>query len=74
MNTETSNTDTQSDTGKRLTRVEWARLEALQTFGGSGFDVILSESKRKIARTLEVRGKEDEGTDSKEKENTQAVQ
>ena len=39
--------------GKRLTRVEQARLEALQAFGGSGLQDVMTSSKRKIARNLE---------------------
>ena len=38
---------------KRLTRVEQARLEALQSFGGGGLQDVMTESKRRIARTLQ---------------------
>ena len=36
-----------SNEGRRLTRLEKARIETLQSFGGSGLDDILSSSKQK---------------------------
>ena len=56
----------------RLTRAERARLEALQSFGGSGLGEVMDGSKKRIARTLEVKkSKEDEqnkGNDSSSKD------
>lgn len=49
--------------GGRLTRAERARLEALQSFGGSGLGEIMDASKKRIARTLEVKSKEEESED-----------
>lgn len=43
--------------------MELAKLEALQSFGGGGLSEVMSESKRRVARTLEAkekRGKEEE--------------
>lgn len=48
----------------RLTRAERARLEALQSFGGTGFGEVMDGSKKRIARTLEVKSKEDGQTES----------
>ena len=48
----------------RLTRAERARLEALQSFGGSGLGEVMDGSKKRIARTLEVKSKEDNQTES----------
>ena len=42
-----------AQTAKRLTRVEQARLEALQSFGGGGLQDVMTGAKRRIARTLE---------------------
>lgn len=41
---------------KRLTLVERARLEAFQSFGGSGLDDVLGTSRKIVAITL--KGKE----------------
>ena len=41
---------------KRLTRVERARLEAFQSFGGSGLDDVLQTSKKIVSTKL--KGKE----------------
>ena len=38
--------------GKVMTRLEKARLEALKSFGGNGLDDVLSSSSRRVARTL----------------------
>ena len=38
-----------------------ARLEALQSFGGGGLSDVMSESKRRVARTLEAKEKEGKG-------------
>ena len=43
---------------KRLTRVEKARLEALQSFGGSGLDDVMIGSRKKVALTLEKKQEE----------------
>ena len=58
-------------TGRRLTRVEQARIEALKSFGGAGLDDVLGTSKRKVANTLEPRKEKEiaENEDDKEKEN-----
>ena len=43
--------------------MELAKLEALQSFGGGGLSEVMSESKRRVARTLEAkekRGKEEQ--------------
>ena len=42
----------------RLSRVEKARLEALQSFGGNGLGDVMTEAKTRVARTLEVKRKE----------------
>ena len=41
-----------TNSGRRLTRVERARLEALQAFGGGGLQDVMASSKRKIANNL----------------------
>ena len=58
--------------GRRLTRVEQARIEALKSFGGAGLHDVLGNAKRKVANTLEgKKGKEaTEEEDSVEKENS----
>ena len=38
-----------------------ARLEALQSFGGGGLSDVMSESKRRVARTLEAKEKGGKG-------------
>ena len=69
---------------RRLTRVERAKLEALHSFGGSGFSDVMGGAKRRVARTLEKKleseGVEGEGVESegvtcegKENENNTAV-
>lgn len=64
---------------RRLTRVERARIEALQSFNGSSFNDTMDGSKRKVARTLEAKSKDEdtenggsseEGVGSEEKENS----
>ena len=47
---------------KRLTRVEKARLEVMQSFGGSGLDDVMSGSRKKVAITLEK--KQDESKEN----------
>jgi len=50
--------------------VELAKLEALQSFGGGGLSEVMSESKRRVARTLEAkekRGKEEEQEEEEDK-------
>ena len=44
---------TSTCSGRHLTRVERARLEALQAFGGSGLQDVMTSSKRKVACNLE---------------------
>ena len=58
-------------TGRRLTRVEQARIETLKSFGGAGLDDVLGTSKRKVAKTLEPRKENEvaENKDDEEKEN-----
>ncbi len=52
-------------TGRQLTRVERARLEALQAFGGGGLQDVMATAKRRIACTLEakVNNQEESGKD-----------
>lgn len=59
--TTTSNQPSSPPPPRRLTRVERARLEALQSFGGSGFSDVMGGSKRRVARTLEEKKAEKEG-------------
>ena len=47
---------------KRLTQVEKARLEVMQSFGGSGLDDVMSGSRKKVALTLEK--KQDESKEN----------
>lgn len=56
-----------------MTRTEQARLEALQSFGGSGLDAVLGGAKRMVARTLDGRKRQDEEVEEEgeaEKENS----
>ena len=52
----------------RLTRAERARLEALRSFGGSGLGEVMDGSKKRIARTLEVKSKKDDQSESDDKD------
>ena len=56
--------------------MELARLEALQSFGGGGLSDVMSESKRRVARTLEAKekgGKGDEPENEEGKEDKENV-
>ena len=51
-----------------MTKAERARLDALQSFGGCGFDDVLATSRKRIAKTFEMKtetkkgeGEEEEG-------------
>ena len=48
----------------RLTRAERAQLEALKSFGGSGLGEVMDGSKRRIARSLEVKSKQDDQSEN----------
>ena len=57
-----ADTDCPSAKARRcLTRVEKARLEAMQSFGGGGLGDVLSGAKRRVARTLEAKAKGEQG-------------
>lgn len=65
-------------TKNRLTKVERARLEALQSFGGDGLQDVMTSAKRRIARTLEEKVKEADNSEEictdKENESEDAQQ
>ena len=42
----------------RLSRLERARAEALHSFGGGSLGDIMDKAKKRVAKTLEVKGKE----------------
>ncbi len=67
MDTITATSTDQSK--KRLTKVERARLEALQSFGGDGLQDVMTTAKRKIARTLEENVKTSDPVETNDKEN-----
>ena len=50
---------------RRMTKAERARQDALQSFGGCGFDDVMATSRKKIAKTFEM--KEDERENEEEK-------
>ena len=53
-----------------MTRLEQARLEALQSFGGHGLHDVMTTSKRVVSRTLEAKRKKlEEDKEEREKEN-----
>ena len=65
-----------------MTKAERARQDALQSFGGCGFDDVLATSRKRIARTFEMKPEkegggegegEGEGDDEKGKENVEDV-
>ena len=47
----------------RLSRVERARLEAIQSFGGSGLEEVMGQAKKRVARTLEIKTEENHECD-----------
>ena len=59
---------------RRMKRAEQARLEALQSFGGCGLDVVLDRAKKKVARTLDGRKRQDEEVVEEEAEKENSVQ
>ncbi len=54
--------------GRRLTRVERARLEVMESFGGTNLDTVMDSSTRKVARYLEPK-KAGEDAETEQKEN-----
>lgn len=62
---------------RRMTRLEKARLEALNSFGGHGFHTVLSTATKKVSRTLAKDGKrksqDTEAENDKEKENSEQM-
>ena len=42
----------------RLSRLEQARAEVLHSFGGGSLGDIMDKAKKRVAKTLEVKGKE----------------
>lgn len=66
-------------TARRLTKAERARLDALQSFGGCGFDDVLATSRKRIAKTFEMKTEnkkgegEEEGEEVEEKEEGERV-
>lgn len=71
--------DAYTDTGRRLTRLERARLEALQSFGGHGLHDVMTTSKKIVSRTLEAKRafcklKEKEEEEEELKEEEEAVE
>ena len=55
--------DPSCSSSNRLSRVERARLEALQSFGGSGLGDVMKEAKKCVARTLEIKLEENHESD-----------
>ena len=53
---------------RRVTKAEKARLDALQSFGGCGFNDVLATSKKKIARTFEMKAEKGGGEEEGEME------
>ena len=41
--------------GRRMTKAERAQQDALQSFGGCGFDDVMATSRKKIAKTFEMK-------------------
>ena len=51
----------------RMTRAERAKQDALKSFGGCGFDMVMGGAKRKVARTLKPRQKKKESEEVEKK-------
>ncbi|CAI8053101.1 hypothetical protein GBAR_LOCUS29043 [Geodia barretti] len=58
-------------TTRRMTKAEKARLDALQSFGGCGFNDVLATSKRKIARNFEMKAEKEGGEEEGEVESAE---
>ena len=44
-----------------MTKAERARLDALKSFGGCGFDDVMAASRKRIAKTFEMKSGKDKG-------------
>ena len=55
-------------TARRMTKAERARLDTLQSFGGCGFDDVLATSRKKIAKTFEMKEEGEKGEEAEGKE------
>ena len=55
-------------TARRMTKAERARLDTLQSFGGCGFDDVLATSRKKIAKTFEMKEEGEKGKEAEGKE------
>ena len=58
-------------TTRRMTKAEKARLDAMQSFGGCGFNDVLATSKKKIARNFEMKAEKEGGGEEGEVESAE---
>ena len=63
-----------------MTKAERAKQDVLKSFGGCGFDDVMATSRKRMARTFELKpdkeggeGEGEGGGDEKEKENMESV-
>lgn len=51
---------------RHMTRFERAKIESLRSFGGCAFNEVMESSKKKIARSLEVKSEKEMSGDVEE--------
>ena len=51
-----------------MTKAERARQDALQSFGGCGFDDVMATSRKKIAKTFEMKPEKEDERENEEEE------
>ena len=51
---------------RHMTRFERAKIESLRSFGGCAFNEVMESSKKKIARSLEVKSEKEMSADVEE--------